>query len=112
MTPDASLLGRNTGMDFSGKDGWSMYHDTTVPGFPSRPHRGFETISIVEEGFVDHTDAEGAQARYGEGDTRWLTHRRRRVSRQSHTSRCSGLKTLRTSPALMTMATATRRMAV
>lgn len=73
MTPNASLAGREIGMDFSDKDGWSMYHGSTVPGFPAHPHRGFETITVVEKGFVDHTDAEGAQARYGEGDTQWLT---------------------------------------
>ena len=73
MTPRADLTGRPLGQDFSGQDGWSMYHGTTVPGFPAHPHRGFETVTIVEEGLVDHSDSAGASARYGEGDTQWLT---------------------------------------
>lgn len=73
MRPSTGVAGRQLGMDFSGTDGWSMYHGQTVPGFPQHPHRGFETITVVEEGLVDHTDSEGAVARYGAGDTQWLT---------------------------------------
>lgn len=73
MAPVGGTAGREPGMDFSGIDGWSMYHGRTVPGFPQHPHRGFETITVVEEGLVDHTDSEGAVARYGAGDTQWLT---------------------------------------
>lgn len=73
LGPRASLSGRDLGQDFAGKDGWNMYHGTTVPGFPAHPHRGFETVTVVEEGLVDHTDSAGAEARYGRGDTQWLT---------------------------------------
>ncbi|MFN0159767.1 MAG: pirin family protein [Burkholderiales bacterium] len=73
MAPRASLAGRDIGQDFSRKDGWSMYHGTTVPGFPSHPHRGFETVTIVRTGFIDHSDSLGAAARFGEGDVQWLT---------------------------------------
>lgn len=72
--PDASLAGRNLGQDFAGKDGWRMYHGTTVPGFPSHPHRGFETVTIVRKGLIDHSDSLGAAARFGgDGDVQWLT---------------------------------------
>ena len=73
MGPDAPLAGRNTGQDFSRKDGWSMYHGQTVPGFPSHPHRGFETVTIVRKGLIDHSDSLGATARFGGGDVQWLT---------------------------------------
>ena len=73
MRPDASLAGRNLGQDFSGRDGWSMYHGATIPGFPQHPHRGFETVTIALEGFIDHSDSLGATARFGDGDTQWLT---------------------------------------
>ena len=73
MGPDASLAGRDIGQDFAGKDGWRMYHGSTVPGFPSHPHRGFETVTIVREGLIDHSDSLGAAARFGGGDVQWLT---------------------------------------
>jgi quercetin 2,3-dioxygenase len=71
--PQASLQGRDMGQDFSRKDGWSMYHGRKVPGFPSHPHRGFETVTIVRKGLIDHSDSIGATARFGEGDVQWLT---------------------------------------
>ena len=73
LGPNASLLGRNLGQDFAGKDGWRMYHGTTVPGFPAHPHRGFETVTILRQGFIDHADSLGATARFGQGDVQWLT---------------------------------------
>ena len=73
LGPDASLAGRNLGQDFSGKDGWSMYHGEVVAGFPAHPHRGFETVTIVREGLIDHSDSVGATARFGGGDVQWLT---------------------------------------
>jgi redox-sensitive bicupin YhaK (pirin superfamily) len=74
MAPARALLaGRQLGQDFTVKDGWRMYHGETVPGFPSHPHRGFETVTIVRRGFIDHSDSLGATARFGAGDTQWLT---------------------------------------
>ncbi|NDB01755.1 MAG: pirin family protein, partial [Betaproteobacteria bacterium] len=73
MAPQASLAGRDIGQDFSRKDGWSMYHGRSVPGFPSHPHRGFETVTIVRKGLIDHSDSLGARARFGQGDVQWLT---------------------------------------
>lgn len=71
--PAASLGGRDLGQDLAGKDGWRMYHGLTVPGFPAHPHRGFETVTIVRKGLIDHSDSLGARARFGGGDVQWLT---------------------------------------
>jgi redox-sensitive bicupin YhaK (pirin superfamily) len=73
LGPDASLDGRDIGQDFSRKDGWSMYHGDSVPGFPAHPHRGFETVTIVRKGLIDHSDSLGAVARFGAGDVQWVT---------------------------------------
>lgn len=74
LGPDSSLLsGRNIGQDFVVKDGFRMYHGQTVPGFPEHPHRGFETVTVVQRGLVDHADSLGGAGRYGGGDTQWMT---------------------------------------
>ncbi|MDG1261022.1 MAG: pirin family protein [Flavobacteriales bacterium] len=73
MGPAASLEGRHMGQDFIVKDGWRMYHGMKIPGFPGHPHRGFETITVVREGMVDHSDSLGAAGRYGNGDVQWMT---------------------------------------
>jgi redox-sensitive bicupin YhaK (pirin superfamily) len=71
--PAASLAGHQIGQDFDNPDGWRMYHGEVVPGFPSHPHRGFETVTLVRRGLIDHSDSLGAAARFGRGDAQWLT---------------------------------------
>ena len=73
MGPVTPLSGRHLGDDFIIKDGFRMYHGKTVPGFPGHPHRGFETITVVRQGLVDHADSMGAAGRYGDGDVQWMT---------------------------------------
>ncbi len=73
LGPDAPLTGHSIGQDFEHPDGWNMYHGTTVPGFPQHPHRGFETVSYLRTGTMDHADSLGATARFGAGDVQWMT---------------------------------------
>lgn len=74
LGPDPKYFeGRHMGQDFIVKDGFRMYHGSTVPGFPGHPHRGFETITVVRKGLVDHADSMGAAGRYGNGDVQWMT---------------------------------------
>lgn len=73
LGPNETLAGRNIGQDFASKNGWNMYHGRRVPGFPAHPHSGFETVTLVTKGLVDHSDSLGASGRFGFGDVQWLT---------------------------------------
>jgi redox-sensitive bicupin YhaK (pirin superfamily) len=73
LGPAASLAGRDMGQDFDPREDWRMYHGEAVPGFPSHPHRGFETVTAVLKGLIDHSDSHGSAGRYGNGDVQWMT---------------------------------------
>lgn len=64
---------RGNGADFDPNQPYRMYHGDRVPGFPSHPHRGFETITATIHGIIDHTDSYGNAGRYGHGDLQWMT---------------------------------------
>lgn len=42
-------------------------------GVGQHPHRGFETVTIVYEGEVEHRDSTGAGGTIGPGDVQWMT---------------------------------------
>lgn len=42
-------------------------------GTPEHPHRGFETVTYLLEGELEHRDSLGNHGRLGPGDTQWMT---------------------------------------
>ena len=46
---------------------------TTRRGVGVHPHRGFETVTIVYEGEVEHRDSTGSGGVIGPGDVQWMT---------------------------------------
>src|SRR4051794_18963006 len=46
---------------------------TAKRGVGEHPHRGFETVTIVYDGEVDHRDSSGGGGRIRQGDVQWMT---------------------------------------
>ena len=42
-------------------------------GAPDHPHRGFETVSYILEGELEHADSAGHRGNLGPGDVQWMT---------------------------------------
>ncbi|TAE46928.1 MAG: pirin family protein [Bacteroidetes bacterium] len=42
-------------------------------GVDQHPHRGFETVSIVYQGELEHRDSQGNKGSLGPGDVQWMT---------------------------------------
>lgn len=42
-------------------------------GVGAHPHRGFETVTLVYQGELEHRDSSGGGGRIGEGDVQWMT---------------------------------------
>ncbi|MDN3521102.1 pirin family protein [Halomonas ramblicola] len=42
-------------------------------GVGAHPHRGFETVTLVYRGELEHRDSSGGGGRIGEGDVQWMT---------------------------------------
>jgi len=47
--------------------------DDYIAGFPEHPHRGFETVTYMLAGHMEHRDSVGNHGRLGPGDVQWMT---------------------------------------
>jgi redox-sensitive bicupin YhaK (pirin superfamily) len=47
--------------------------DDYIAGFPSHPHRGFETVTYMLDGHMRHEDSFGNRGDLGPGDVQWMT---------------------------------------
>ena len=58
-------------LDYAGP---AKFEPTTARrGVGAHPHKGFETVTIVYEGEVEHRDSTGAGGIIGPGDVQWMT---------------------------------------
>jgi redox-sensitive bicupin YhaK (pirin superfamily) len=53
-------------------------------GVGEHPHRGFETVTIVYDGQVEHRDSSGGGGQIGPGDVQWMTAARGIVHEEFH----------------------------
>jgi redox-sensitive bicupin YhaK (pirin superfamily) len=53
-------------------------------GVEQHPHRGFETVTIVYQGEVEHRDTAGNEGRIGPGDVQWMTAARGILHEEMH----------------------------
>ena len=58
-------------------------------GVGEHPHRGFETVTIVYQGEVDHRDSTGAGGHIGPGDVQWMTAASGILHEEFHSERFS-----------------------
>src|SRR5512138_2561393 len=58
-------------LDYAGPAEFSP--SKTPRGVGEHPHRGFETVTIVYEGEVEHRDSAGNGGTIGPGDVQWMT---------------------------------------
>jgi redox-sensitive bicupin YhaK (pirin superfamily) len=56
-------------------------------GVGEHPHRGFETVTIVYDGEVEHRDSTGAGGVIGPGDVQWMTAGSGIVHEEFHSSK-------------------------
>jgi redox-sensitive bicupin YhaK (pirin superfamily) len=51
----------------------SGHEEDYIRGFPSHPHRGFETVTYMIDGAMEHRDSLGNHGRLGPGSVQWMT---------------------------------------
>ncbi|MBO9551451.1 pirin family protein [Pseudomonas sp.] len=58
-------------LDYAGPHDFTSTRDRR--GVGQHPHRGFETVTIVYQGELEHRDSTGAGGLIGPGDVQWMT---------------------------------------
>lgn len=68
---DTQLISPFLLLDYAGPAEFTPH--THPRGVGSHPHRGFETVTLVYDGEVTHTDSTGGGGTIGPGDVQWMT---------------------------------------
>ncbi len=71
-------------MDYAGPVEFKPSHSEHRPGVGEHPHRGFETVTIVFSGEVEHRDSAGGGGQIGPGDVQWMTAASGLVHEEKH----------------------------
>src|SRR5579883_3218473 len=50
-----------------------VYGPGEAVGAPDHPHRGFETVTYMLRGEMEHEDSAGHRGKLGPGDVQWMT---------------------------------------
>lgn len=58
-------------LDYAGPHNFAP--DEAKRGVGEHPHRGFETVTILYQGELEHRDSSGSQGTIGPGDVQWMT---------------------------------------
>ena len=67
----AGVVGPFILMDYAGP--FTFEPATTPRGVDSHPHKGFETVTVVFQGELEHRDSAGNSGSIGPGDVQWMT---------------------------------------
>ncbi len=68
-SPELDMLDPFLMLDAFGSD----KPDDYIAGFPSHPHRGFETVTYIIAGRMRHKDSTGREGIIGPGGVQWMT---------------------------------------
>lgn len=60
-------------LDYAAPTSFAPNEGVKPRGVATHPHRGFETVTIVYDGEVEHRDSTGAGGVIGPGDVQWMT---------------------------------------
>ncbi len=91
--PVRSLFSYNDGdafdpfllLDYAGPHRFAPAEATR--GVGEHPHRGFETVTIVYQGELEHRDSSGSHGSIGPGDVQWMTAASGIVHEEFHSER-------------------------
>lgn len=82
---DAQLTSPFLLLDYGGP--YEFEPSATRRGVGEHPHRGFETVTIITQGELEHRDSAGNHGTVGPGDVQWMTAASGVVHEEFHSAR-------------------------
>lgn len=83
---DAAALSPFLLLDYAGPKEFPPSPDGNPRGVDEHPHRGFETVTIVYQGELEHRDSGGHSGKIGPGDVQWMTAASGVVHEEKHST--------------------------